>query len=129
MFHRRFNEPFGSFALHIIVLRATWFFDFEMMEVLSPNVMLSLFGVMRMCEICLRFWVTPMCLLAIGWLSDPVSDLLGVLYCMSICGSESDSWFHIAASLSVALFSFLLSKWNFWIYSVSAPSLVSISFL
>ena len=108
--HRGLSVPLGSLALRIRVFRATWFFVFANTEVLSPKVMLRLSGVMRIGEICLRLFEVLGCLLARGWLSESVSELVGVLYFMSIRGLESDSRFHVATSLSIALFSFFSSE-------------------
>ena len=115
MFHRGFNVPLGSFALCIKFLRAIWLFEFTITEFLSPNVLLIFSVVMRMGEIRLRFCVVPMCLLASSWLSGSVSQLVRVLYCASIWVSESDSWLQMAASFSIALFSFFLSKLVFFL--------------
>ena len=69
MFHSGNNVPLGSFALRIMVLRATCFCVSTRNGVLSPNLILSLSGIMLVGEVCLRFaevlwccWLTVVCL-------------------------------------------------------------------
>ena len=113
MFHRGFIVPLGSLDLSNMVLNATWIFSFTITDDLSPNVILSLSRVIRVGELCLRFWAVPLYSLTRGWLSDSISELLGVLYCMSIWDSESNSRFQMADPLSIAFFSFFFSKQKF----------------
>ena len=88
MIHKGLSVHLGSLALHIIVLRASWFFDFTVTKVLTPNRMLSLSGVMRTAEKCLRLSLVLCCTLARSWLSESVSELVGgsILYVYLSCG-------------------------------------------
>ena len=98
----------GSFTLRIIVNRAFWFFDVTIADILSPQVTLSLSGIISIGEIVLRFRVVALRFMARGSSSESVSNILRDCYWMSSCGSESESWFQIAAWFSMACFSFLL---------------------
>ena len=98
----------GSFILRIIASRAFWFFDFTITDILSPQVPLSLSGIISIREIVLRFCVVALRFMAKGSSSESVSDILRDCNWMSSCGSESESWFQIAAWFSMACFSFFL---------------------
>ena len=87
IFHNGFNVPLGSGALLINVFLAIFFLLFISTEVLSPNVMLSLPGVILIGDICLRLFCTC---LARRIVSDSASESSGVLYWISRFGSESE---------------------------------------
>ena len=80
IFHNGFNVPLGSGALLLSVFLATCFLLFISTEVLPPNVIFNLSGVILIGDICLRL---DCLFLSRGIVSNSASDFSGVLYCMS----------------------------------------------
>ena len=111
MFHNGFNVPLGSDALLINVFLAIYFLLFFSTEVLSPNVKLSLSGVILIGDICVRLFCN--CLLR-GIVSDSASESSGVLYWISRFDCESEK-LHMDCWSSIGRLRIFLSKLNCFI--------------
>ena len=98
-----------SYSAHYGFSCYLFFYYFTMTDVLSPNIMLNWSGTIFIGEMVLRFCAVGAHFVIRVSSSESVSAQLD-WYCMSNWGSESQSLFHIPASLSIACFSFFLSK-------------------
>ena len=93
MFHNGLSVPRGSFDLRASVFRATCFLVLMIVVVLSPNVNISLSGIIFIGDVCLRFTAFFLTFCRVALSDAESSSGMSSLNLMSSSGSESVSMF------------------------------------